>query len=438
MKYGKEKTGEFSRLHRLIDLLDITSDCCSIALDGGWGSGKTFFVKQAKMLMDAFNTTIDAPDADEIRKIWEKFHSKSTCPSKPQVSVYYDAWENDNDEDPLLSIVYEILKSVKTDYSFKADISLLKIAASIAEILTGRKVQTLIDSVSQEDPFAAIKSGRDLQFSVNEFFESLLPEQGERLIIFIDELDRCKPTYAVRLLERIKHYFMNDKITFVLSVNSHELQNTVKQYYGDSFNACRYLDRFFDLRIALPPVDMGKYYQSISFYNSSHIVDATMQSVIKANQFSLREIAKYVRITKIAIANISKYDFSFSDERAVQFSLLFLVPIMIGLKMHSSEQYKLFVSGKDETPLLNIVGKGGFGAGMCNLLLCSGESYYEVEGKTTINLNNKLKEVYDALFAYDYSGRAYETNIGQLSFSEHTRQTLLRTVGLLSGYSDFN
>lgn len=69
-------------------------------------------------------------------------------------------------------------------------------------------------------------------------------ERADKVVIFIDELDRCKPTYAVKLLERIKHYFNNDKIIFVFSTNLEELQSSVKCVYGESFNAYRYLDRF--------------------------------------------------------------------------------------------------------------------------------------------------------------------------------------------------
>lgn len=47
----------------------------------------------------------------------------------------------------------------------------------------------------------------------------------------------------------------DERITYVLSINTEELQHTIKNYYGDSFDACRYLDRFFYLRINLPPVD---------------------------------------------------------------------------------------------------------------------------------------------------------------------------------------
>lgn len=60
-----------------------------------------------------------------------------------------------------------------------------------------------------------------------------------RIIIFIDELDRCKPSYAVRLLEQIKHYMCDERITFILAVNTAQLQHTIRHFYGSEFDACR-------------------------------------------------------------------------------------------------------------------------------------------------------------------------------------------------------
>lgn len=102
-----------------------------------------------------------------------------------------------------------------------------------------------------------LQEQKDIHAQIEELLASLLAERGNRLVIFIDELDRCKPTFAIQLLERIKHYFSNDQITFVFSVNTTELQHTIKQYYGTDFNATRYLDRFFDFRIDLPPANMN-------------------------------------------------------------------------------------------------------------------------------------------------------------------------------------
>ena len=99
----------------------------------------------------------------------------------------------------------------------------------------------------------------------------LLPERGNRLVVFVDELDRCKPSYAVQLLERIKHYFSNDKVTVVFSINTKELQHSIRKFYGAEFDANKYLDRFFDYRISLPDADMDNYLALLSIICAAHI-----------------------------------------------------------------------------------------------------------------------------------------------------------------------
>lgn len=441
--YCQDTIGRNKDLHRFIEMINSVNDSCVIALDGNWGSGKTFFVKQAKMILDAHNSFISSYEKDDteaIKKIWKD--SGLEIDLKPQISVYYDAWENDNDEDPILSIIYEILKVVGTDYTFTGGASLVKIAVAIAESLTGKKIQSLIEAAKQEDPFSYIKSAQDFRESISRFFDSLLPEQGERLVVFIDELDRCTPSFAVKLLERIKHYFFKDKITFVLSINTHELQNTVRQYYGYKFDACRYLDRFFDLRVSIPPVDLQSYYQSINF-DTSCIYDMVADEVIRQYHFEPREIAKYIRLLNIAAYEPTHdsqiYDFSFSEEVGVHFCLVAIVPILIGLKMMDNTRYKAFVEGKDSTPLTEIMGKGEIGKYAISSLLGRNETYEEnKEGLETVSLNDKLEQVYDALFIQEYQRKVYESSIGTMKFNRKTKSTLMRTIGLLSGYANYS
>jgi hypothetical protein len=269
----------------------------------------------------------------------------------------------------------------------------------------------------------------------------VLTEQGNRLVLFIDELDRCKPDYAVRLLERIKHYFSNDLVTFVFSVNLDELQHTIKRYYGNEFDACRYLDRFFDLRISLPPANLTRYYQKIGLNNGSYVYEKVCKEVINVNHFELREIAKFYRLAKVAAykPTHSNYHFGFSDEKALQFCLLFVVPIMIGVKISNIERYNSFIKGEDSSPLIEIVGAGELGVSMCSSLLNHKETYTapKQQGEVLVKLEDKLNAVYDALFIQNYSNGTYERSIGEMSFSQSTHDILMRTVSLLSDYSDF-
>ena len=66
------------------------------------------------------------------------------------------------------------------------------------------------------------------------------------MILIVDELDRCNPYYATKLLETIKHFYNLSNVTVIIASNNKELQNTIKKQYGQNFNAYIYLNRFYD------------------------------------------------------------------------------------------------------------------------------------------------------------------------------------------------
>ena len=272
-----------------------------------------------------------------------------------------------------------------------------------------------------------------------------LTERGNRLVIFIDELDRCNPAFAIKLLERIKHYFNNSRITFVFSVNVAELQHAVRNHYGSDFDASRYLDRFFDLRIDLPPAKMDRFYDEIGLNHGSYIYEEVCKTVIEKNHFTLREIAKFYHMARAAAYapthDSRQYDFVFSTGKATHFCLMFLVPIMIGLKISDYSRYEAFVTGKDSSPLRDILINTDMGSSLRRSLLTNNETFDKEEQTDSIrfvSLEERLDALYDALFIRQYTSCAYEVRIGQMSFSCESKATLLRAVSALSQFADFD
>lgn len=76
------------------------------------------------------------------------------------------------------------------------------------------------------------------------------------VFIIIDELDRCRPSYSVKMLEEIKHLFAIPEVVFVLGLNSSQLAKSISGIYGENFSGEAYLDRFLDRRIELPFPDL--------------------------------------------------------------------------------------------------------------------------------------------------------------------------------------
>ena len=93
----------------------------------------------------------------------------------------------------------------------------------------------------------------DFRSALDMVASSASKSQNDKpLIVFIDELDRCKPTYAIRLLETAQHFFTVRNVVFVLGLDREQLGHSIKAVYGNSFDSDGYLRRFFDIDYRLP------------------------------------------------------------------------------------------------------------------------------------------------------------------------------------------
>jgi hypothetical protein len=246
---GRKATGE-----RLSELLERITQSLVVALDGGWGSGKSHFLK-----------------------LWAGAHrleNKGTA----QI-IYFDAFEHDYLDDPLISLVGAIAKSEPKASGAKAALksvqkAAMKLARPAARIgfaiataggteLAGAVVDEGIKAAGKSaedafDDFWQKESGR--MAAMDEFRQALTkltaPKKGEdtpqKLIFIIDELDRCRPDYALTLLEIIKHFFAVPNVHFVLGTNLTALENSVKARYGQGIDATQYLQKFVHLRMQFP------------------------------------------------------------------------------------------------------------------------------------------------------------------------------------------
>ncbi len=440
----EDKIGRNMDLFYFINILNSIEGNCSIALDSCWGSGKTFFIKQAKMIFDVYNDHIVndyIKDKDNVKATWDRINRKNLTLT-PHVTVYYDAWENDNDNDPILSLVYQIIKSFDGKYSFNESFNINDIANlgfGVIELFTGRNLTNVYDKVKAlkgNDFLKEIRAEKGLHTKVEDFLAALLPEQGDRLVIFIDELDRCKPSYAIKLLERIKHYFTNDNITFVFSINMEELLHIVKQHYGSGFNASRYLDRFFDLRMSLPKADTNKFYKSINFNINDSDANIICDYVIRYFNFGLREISRFINIYKIATDKFTKNKDKLMEIYGNQLRIIsFLSPFLLGLKMSNNTIYNELINGNNYEPMKEFYLNKTFDPYML--------SYYLIK-PSDLNDNNidfnlieeNLKKLYDNLFIKSTNDDMQYVCIGRLIVTNDTMEILLKIISLISEHAD--
>ena len=133
-------------------------------------------------------------------------------------------------------MIHATIDSNQSDYAVNRQRDIGNAAAAVADAVTGRDISTALKSLRGTDQLAIIKEKESIKELVKDFLDALINERGDRLVIFIDELDRCKPDYALSLMERIKHFFDDERVTFVFAVNLSQLQHTVKSYYGSEFD----------------------------------------------------------------------------------------------------------------------------------------------------------------------------------------------------------
>lgn len=233
-----------------------------LALDSPWGSGKTTIVRmlQAKLATDQFQ-----------------------C-------VYFNAWKVDYVTDPLVALVSALddihLTEASAEAAFRGHMKTAKkITSAIAKraVVAGVKAATLgiLDIEDDLEKLAAdataevagnlvdafLKEKQALEkfrLEVEKAAEQLRAAgKKETLVFFVDELDRCRPTFAIEMLERIKHLFDVPNIVFVLSVDKGQLEASTAAVYGEKINAPEYLRRFIDLEYALPLARGKKFTEAL-------------------------------------------------------------------------------------------------------------------------------------------------------------------------------
>lgn len=118
----------------------------------------------------------------------------------------------------------------------------IEITTTEIDALFDKSLEAMIDHFQKTD--AAMQTFREKLASAVEILNGA--DKKAPLFILVDELDRCRPSYAVQLLERMKHLFEVDGVVFVFATNSEQLKHSIAGAYGPGFDGFRYLKRFFD------------------------------------------------------------------------------------------------------------------------------------------------------------------------------------------------
>lgn len=312
----------------------------SIAVNGEWGSGKTFFVKQTAYQL---STLEDASDK---------------C-----LTVYYDAWENDNECDPIISIVDCIARVAGEEDGKHIGELVFGIAEATLDNPLFRGIKAFRDWQKEneaESDFGYSKiapTNTQIKNKLKALFDEIINEHGKRLILFVDELDRCKPDFAVRVLERLKHYFtIDDRVKIVFSVNINQLEHTIKHFYGDDFDSHRYLDRFFDMVLPIPEAETTLYiarYMNRNVMSDDFSSGVGVCSIIKYFGIQIRDIKVFMSELDSGYDTVKKESLMNSQLNKYKTFMNYIYPIILAAKFKDKEKYHSLITGKGKDIINN-------------------------------------------------------------------------------------
>lgn len=344
--FKNDKLERKNAIEDLSSLLASTTQSFVLGLNADWGAGKTTFVK-----------------------LWQAYLQKE----KGMQSIYFSAWEDDFSKEPLISILGEIKKYIDDNFSHKSEIaqSFEKVKTIGSKVLkrgvpafvkgmTGglldvpKGVEEAIGAITESTAKELIENyskDKEITKEFKEAIQELLSkiDATKPFVIFIDELDRCRPLYAIELLERIKHIFGIDGLIFVLSIDKKQLVESIKSQYGN-IDAQTYLRRFIDLEYTLQNPSLDKfctylYYdvykldnaikeKNIAYYDDDLEM---LQYCIKVFNLSLRDVEQvFIRLKIIFKTIVPRF-------LEIHFEIIFF---FISFKMKYPDKYELLITRK--------------------------------------------------------------------------------------------
>lgn len=302
---------------RLANLIENAGGNPVIALDAGWGQGKSTFIK-----------------------MWRGYLSNKRDPSIK--TIYFDAFENDYQKDPFLALASEMYQLISEDdaekqiefkdKAVKAGKSLVRgaLKLTVRTVTAGLIDGSAVDAVEKDlsnliadqvdelvkDRFEHAQKDKKALRAFKEHLSKFAEEEGKGkpIVFIIDELDRCRPDFALELLEQVKHLFSVKGITFLLVTNRRQLEESIKAKYGREIDAVSYLHKFINVWLTMPRSaeeynDNGYQYFQYSLKGmlsegettSNRVIKEALSDIVQYYQPSFREIERV--LSYFAIVN---------------------------------------------------------------------------------------------------------------------------------------
>jgi hypothetical protein len=314
----------------LTDLLENQIAPLTVSINGEWGSGKTFMLKR-----------------------WQRQLEKDGYSA-----IYFNAWEDDFIADPLVAILGQfksilvgekaeaVKRKLKVAYRFLSNATLRFVTAGCADPEDLKPEENVIAR------YTALKKDQESLKKALAAFIAQLPEK-KPLVFIIDELDRCRPTFAIEVLERIKHLFDIDHLIFVLGIDRNQLGKSIQAVYGN-IDIENYLHRFIDLDFLLPKAQKKEFFTAIwdRYGITEHLAEMAesekndfnkgegnafktlFADVLEWHNFSLREIEQCIKLYAMILRSSPITHFTWPQ----------LIPVLLVLKLKNNSLYQKYIN----------------------------------------------------------------------------------------------
>lgn len=375
-------------------------------IDAEWGSGKTFFVRELQLMLEAMNPKLvelskshdeedglDRPSehtaclesirdylqSDKGSRQYPTFASDSATSAAlaGYVPVYYNAWDSDYWDDPIPTLLAAMAsystgidaESISEEPSDEGSVEVIpkgakRLAGKASRVLgiipdpTLRLLSDVLGLIAHESkgPSEAKNLIEEyhqrnvVRSQIRQLIGELLDDKGQRMLLIVDELDRCKPTFALSLLEELKNLFDSDRLTVLYATNMSQLAHTVEGVYGNGFEGDRYLQRFADDTMPLARIYPSDYLrQRLGGVAPSVFVDTALE-VADDLGMDLRSSDRYLQALLEADGRIKEIERSEWTQRGndiVRYgndiwkvAKSWILPCVIGLGCMGKESYR--------------------------------------------------------------------------------------------------
>lgn len=351
--FKNDKLRRQAYIEDLSALIENLHEPLTLSINGSWGCGKTTFVK-----------------------MWQAYLQKE----KGIKSIYFSAWEDDFSKEPLIAILGEIRRYInensnetkkqtfETKFSEIKDCSAKILKRALPAFLSGmtagalnfdegfeRAIGTLIES-STKELIEQHSANKELMVKFKESLKQLIEiiDDSKPFVIFVDELDRCRPLYAIELLERIKHIFGVEKLIFVLSIDKNQLAESIKSQYG-AIDTDNYLRRFVDLEFELTNIDIFSFCEYLynEFLLDEVLQDSGLRDKDDYKLFLIKFLACSLDLSLREIEQIfTKMKLIFATTQMIDNIFVEVIAFLLIVKMKLPKEYNLLIKGQADTQKL--------------------------------------------------------------------------------------